>query len=122
MPNQDEQNPKDLVGENKPPLHLVPPALLLHVSEVMRLGANKYGAFNWRTKKVRYTVYLAAAMRHILQALDGEDIDLESNQPHIAHAAACMGILLDATTSGSLIDDRPTKGPASKIITALTHA
>lgn len=116
----DETNPKDLVGLKKPPVDLVPPAALLHMSRVMGLGAEKYGAYNWREKKVRSTVYLAAAMRHILQALDGEDLDPESGQPHEAHAAACMAILLDAQASGNLIDDRPTPGPAARVIEGLT--
>jgi hypothetical protein len=99
---------------------LVPAALSLCVSKVMQLGAKKYGAYNWRSKKVRATVYLAAAQRHLLQALDGQDVDEESGQSHFAHAAACMGILLDAQATGNLIDDRPTEGAAAKLIAEMT--
>ena len=116
----DESNPKDLVGATKPQLDLVPPALTLYVAKVMILGAKKYGAFNWRKKKVRHSIYLAAAMRHILQALDGEAVDPESGQSHEAHAAACLGIVLDARANDSIINDLPTKGPAAKIIRELT--
>jgi hypothetical protein len=117
----DSTNPKDLLGVLKPQVNLVPSALILRVAKVMELGAKKYGPFNWRTKKVRLTVYAAAAMRHILQLLDGENTDAESNQTHAAHAAACMGILLDAEATGSLIDDRATAGPAGKLISELTE-
>jgi hypothetical protein len=117
----DETNPKDLIGDTKPQLQLVPPALSICVSKVMALGAKKYGSFNWRTKKVRHSVYLAAALRHILQALDGEKIDPESGQPHEAHAAACMAILLDAKELGCLVDDLPPPGPAAKLIARLTE-
>jgi hypothetical protein len=109
-------NPKDLIGATKAPLTLVPAALLIITSAVMRLGAKKYGPYNWRLNKVRRTVYLEAAMRHILSALDGEDVDPESGVPHEAHAAACMGIILDALVTGNLVDDRPTPGVAGKLI------
>ena len=117
----DEANPKDALGLKKAPLRLVPAALLLYVSKVMGLGAIKYGPYNWRTKKVKLTVYLEAAQRHILAKLDGQDFDPESKQPHEAHAAACMGIVLDAMATGNLIDDRPTPGAAARLIEELTE-
>lgn len=116
----DETNPKDRIGETKPPVWLVPASANIMEAEVFRLGAAKYGPYNWREKKVRATVYIAAALRHLYSALDGEDIDPESNQPHIAHARACTGILLDALATGNLIDDRPTKGATARLIVELT--
>jgi hypothetical protein len=113
-------NPKDLLGMTKPPLTLVPAALPIITSIVMKLGAKKYGPYNWREKKVRRTVYIEAAMRHLLSALDGEDADPESGMPHEAHAAACMGIILDALVTVNLVDDRPTPGAAAKLIAILT--
>lgn len=121
-PEPDQTNPKDLLGLRKPPLRLVPPAFLVYVSKVMGLGAEKYGEYNWREKAVRRTVYLEAAMRHLLQALDGEDADPESGMPHEAHAAACMAIVLDSLAYGNLIDDRTTPGPAASLIRELTEA
>ena len=116
----DETNPKDLIGHLKPPVHLVPPALILHVSKAMENGAKKYGAANWRDKKVRMTVYLAAAMRHLLALEDGEDYAGDSGTHHAAHIAACCGIILDALEGGQLLDDRPAKGPAAAIIKKFT--
>jgi len=113
---QQSTNPKDRIGRNKPSPTDVPSALILAVAEVMKLGKKKYGPFNWRTEKVSLKVYLDAACRHILQCFDGEDFDDESQQSHVAHAAACMGIILDALATDNLIDDRPTKGPASALI------
>lgn len=115
-------NPKDLCGQKKPPMTLIPTASLFYLSRVMELGAKKYGPFNWRDPKtpVRMTVYLAAAWRHLLQILDGDDNDNESNQPHAAHAMACFAILLDAKACGTLVDDRPLKGAATKTINDLT--
>lgn len=117
-----ETNPKDLIGLTKPPLRLVPSALIIYASLAFAVGARKYGEYNWRTKKVRRTIYLEAAMRHILAALDGEDIDSESGVPHEAHAAACMGVVLDALATGNLVDDRPVKGAAAKLLKDLTEA
>jgi hypothetical protein len=117
----DATNPKDLIGEKKPPVGLIPPAALIYEAEVMRLGASKYGPYNWRDKKVRYTVYVNAALRHLLSALDGEEIDPESGMPHTAHVRACMGIILDAGANGCLIDDRPKAGKAAELIKEFTR-
>jgi hypothetical protein len=117
----DETNPKDILGMKKPPLRLVPPALIIYTSFAMAVGARKYGAFNWRNKKVRRTVYLEAAMRHLQQALDGEDADHETGKPHEASVAACMAIILDAMSCDCMIDDRPPKGPAGKLIAEFTE-
>src|SRR5438105_3387620 len=100
-------NPKDKKGDAKPSLALVPSSLLVPLSEVMKLGVKKYGAWNWRDKNPRMMVYLNAMLRHVHASLDGEDIDPESGQPHLAHAAACVLIILDAKRHGTLIDDRP---------------
>jgi hypothetical protein len=116
----DSTNPKDLIGVKKPQLDLVPPVLEIWVAKAMEDGARKYGAANWRAKKVRARVYIAAAKRHILEYLDGEDTAADSGVHHLAHAAACIGILLDAEATGNLIDDRPAKGAASRLIAELT--
>lgn len=116
----DTTNPKDLLGIKKPQLNLVPPALTIHVARAMENGAVKFGPFNWRDKKVKGTIYIAAALRHLLQYLDGEDCASDSQVHHLAHAAACLGIVLDAESCGCLIDDRPPKGPAAGLISKFT--
>jgi hypothetical protein len=116
------ENPKDRVGQTKPPLHLIPPAAEILEAVVMGLGARKYGEFNWRTSKVRATIYIAAAKRHLAQWLDGQDDDAESGVSHLAHARACLGILLDALATGHLVDDRPLPGAAHALIERHTVA
>jgi hypothetical protein len=115
------ENPKDRLGERKPPLHLIPAAAEIAESVVMALGARKYGQFNWRRTKVRASVYVAAARRHLLQWFDGEDDDLETGVSHLASARACLGILLDAVATGNAVDDRPPKGAASALIERYTR-
>lgn len=111
-------NPKDLIGATKAPLGLVPPALVVSVAPVMALGAKKYGPYNWRDKQVKLSVYLEAMLRHTLAALDGQWADPESGEPHLAHVAAGVGIVLDAQAIGQLVDDvseRP-KGAAPLLL------
>lgn len=103
-------NPKDRVGIKKPPVHLVPAAGIIEMAMAMKNGALKYGPYNWRSHPVNLTVYIGAAQRHLLLALDGEDKASDSGCHHAAHVAACMAIILDAIATGNLIDDRPVKG------------
>jgi hypothetical protein len=119
--DDNDTNPKDRHGAAKPPLGLVPPAALIRMAKAMQHGADKYGPYNWREKAVRSTIYVDAAMRHLVRYLDGEDIDPDSGCPHIAHVAACMAVLMDATDVGNLEDDRPVPGPASRLIEDLTE-
>lgn len=116
-------NPKDILGMRKPSIHLIPAAGIIHQSIPHLDGAMKYGPYNWRAKKVRMTVYIAAAQRHLLELLDGADwVQDSANGAHHAGAViACMNIILDAKETGNLIDDRPIKGPASKLIVKYTR-
>jgi hypothetical protein len=116
---KDDTNPKDLEGNKKPPLSLVPPSVIIYLAEAFREGAKKYGAYNWRTKKVQAMVYLDAALRHIMAELDGEDIDPESGKPHLAGALASLAVYIDAKETGNLVDNRPPKGIAGEAIRKL---
>ena len=105
-----DNNPKSAFGMKKPPLHLIPPVALAHEAMAMANGAEKYGAYNWRENSVASTVYVRAAMSHLLAWLDGEECAPDSDVHHLAHARACLGIILDAQEGGNLIDDRPLPG------------
>lgn len=115
-------NPKDILGMKKPPLDLIPPALEIHVAMAMKDGAKKYQPFNWRGNKVQARVYIGAAKRHIAAWLDGEEIAEDSGVHHLGHAAACIGIILDAQETGNLVDDRPRVGSASRLIKKFTES
>ncbi|MDI3307512.1 MAG: DUF5664 domain-containing protein [Acetobacteraceae bacterium] len=125
VPSQDEaypdDNPKTVLGIAKPALHVIPPVALIHLGQVMSDGARKYGPFNWREKRISFSVYFNAAMRHWLAAWDGEDVASDSKLLHLAHAMACGAILLDAMAQGTLNDDRPKiPGKTAELIAALT--
>jgi hypothetical protein len=120
MNTSDTTNPKDLLGVCKPQLNLVPPALMIHVAKAMENGAKKYGPYNWRDKKVKMSVYIAGAQRHLAALLDGEDLAEDSDVHHAAHTAACCAIILDALECNCLTDDRPPKGCAAALIKRFT--
>jgi hypothetical protein len=95
---------------------LVPPVAIIEIAQAFRDGAEKYNAYNWREKAVPTMTYLNAAMRHIYAYLDGEERSADADVLHLAHAAACLCILMDADSCGVLIDDRPNKGQASRVL------
>jgi hypothetical protein len=110
-------NPKDLLGIKKVQLNLVPASSIIYQALAMEDGAKKYGPYNWRENKVIASIYVAAAMRHLMQWYDeGEELAEDSKKPHLAHALACIGIIVDALETGNLSDDRPVPGSASKLI------
>jgi len=107
FPLEEQTNPKDLLGVKKLDLTVLPDVAIAHASHAMMNGAQKYGPYNWREKKVRADIYIAAARRHISQWFDGEECAEDSCVHHLGHAMACLAILLDAQEYGCLIDNRP---------------
>jgi hypothetical protein len=118
MINTPGANPKDLVGATKTPLALVPVGAIVQVAGAFAVGAKKYGPHNWRSYPVQRMTYLEAALRHIYADIDGETIDPETGQPHVAHAVAGLMILLDAIACDSHVDNRPPKGAAAALMAA----
>lgn len=113
-------NPKDLLGQNKPSISLIPPSSLFYLAEAMKNGATKYGPYNWRDRKVQSTIYVDAVFRHLLAYIDGEEDAEDSKISHLAHAMASLAILIDAKESNCLIDTRPKKGTSNEIIKRFT--
>jgi hypothetical protein len=109
-------NPKDLVGAKKAPLKLVPPALVIGVAEAMANGAEKYGAYNFRDIPVEMMTYIEAALRHLFAFMDGQDNAEDTGIHHLKHAGASIAIVLDGIAMGTIIDNRPSKGPAADLL------
>lgn len=105
-----DANPKTAYGATKPSLALIPPCALLHEALAFEQGAAKYGAYNWRENAVSSMTYLNAALRHIGDYLDGAQVAADSKVHNLAHARACLAILIDAEEGGHLVDDRPRPG------------
>lgn len=70
----------------KIPLDLLPQDALDEIGRVLAFGEKKYATANW-AKGIEMRRLIAAAMRHIGQFNNGEDIDKESNTSHLANAA-----------------------------------
>lgn len=116
------QNPKTPEGNRKPPLALIPGPALVQQAIAHKLGAVKYGPYNWRqVPAIEAMVYLNAALRHLHTFIDGEDIDAESLASHLGHVCACCNIVMDAQAVGNLHDDRPSKAPTSEILKSFTQ-
>jgi len=92
--------------DSKPALQYVPKAAMFAMGEAFAHGAKKYGAFNYRGG-LATTRTLAAAVRHIYQFLDGENLDSESGKSHLGHAMASIAMTLDTLEKRPDLDDRP---------------
>jgi hypothetical protein len=134
-----DPNPKKAFGATKPDLALVPPVGTLHQAMAHELGAEKYGAYNWRQSPVEAMTYIGAIARHLQAYLDGESYtsdtlfeegDLEGIEGledeeafgmvhNLGAIMASCAILLDSMELGILIDNRPPKGRASEVQTRL---
>lgn len=81
-------------GKNR--LDLIPFDALDEVGHVLTYGAGKYGDRNWELG-VDEARLMAAALRHISAHMQGNPLDDESGERHLAHAATnlLMAIALD---------------------------
>jgi hypothetical protein len=90
---------------DKLPVNLLSTEALNQTAAVLKFGADKYHAHNWRDG-FAWSRPLAAAMRHIMAYNDGEDKDPESGLSHLAHAACCIMFLLEFEKTHPELDDR----------------
>lgn len=91
--------------QNKSMVELIPWEGLEEVGFALKFGAKKYSPHNWR-KGFAWSRLAGAALRHIYQWLNGEDKDPESGLSHLAHACACILMLLTHEKKGYGQDDR----------------
>lgn len=113
-------NPKDIIGCNKIPMHLWPETATMLGAMALLDGMLKYGRSNWRDAGVRASIYFDACRRHLGAWFEGEERDQDSGLPHLAHALACLAILVDARAAGKLVDDRMFPGGYRAMADALT--
>ena len=113
-------NPKDFFGSNKLPLHLWPSTATALGCLAFLDGAGKYGRSNWCVKGVRASIYYDAARRHLDAWFEGEDLAPDSGLPHLAHALACIAIVVDAQACGKLNDDRMYPGGYLDLVKSIT--
>lgn len=90
----------------KPRFDLISPSLLFEIGQVLEFGSKKYSDRNWE-KGFTYGRPFASAMRHLWAWWNGEENDSESGLSHLAHAVACIMMLIEYKHSGRGHDDRP---------------
>lgn len=87
---------------------LIPIKSLQSLAWVYTNGAIKYGDRNWE-KGILYSRIYAAMMRHLTAWFDGEDLDKEDGQHHLASVAWGAFALLFYGCARPEMDDRPNK-------------
>lgn len=79
--------------QNKPDLSLLPKEFLEEVAKAFMHGEKKYARYNYLAGMDWHRV-IASAFRHLSAFNEGEDLDTESGNNHLAHAGACIAMLL----------------------------
>jgi hypothetical protein len=93
----------------KLPLDLLSPYAAIATAEVLLFGAQKYERWNW-SKGILYSRVYSALLRHLTAWWTGEELDPETNLPHLAHASCCLMFLLHFDLDRdqyAAYDDRP---------------
>lgn len=88
---------------------LITPKFLTALGRVLTIGDRKYpkSTRDWRFCDTP-SDYFAAAMRHMVAWQAGENVDRETGENHLIHAACCMMIIFELWLRG--VDDREEKG------------
>ena len=96
-----------MIGMRKAPMSGLPAPVLMECGLVKLHGDLKYSAYNWRYASVRASVYYSAVWRHITAWYEGQDLDPDSGEHHIAHAITGLMVLRDSQMFGNCVADRP---------------
>lgn len=91
-------------------LDLLPYAGLASAAKAFEYGLGQYGHNNYQNAK-SYRPFLAAAIRHIMKKLDGEDLDKDSGLDHISHSLACLLMAEKLKSLGKPMNDIDTMKP-----------
>jgi len=84
---------------------LIPVPALDYLARLYGKGAIKYAEHNWRLG-YKWSLSYAAAQRHMNAFWSGEDIDPETQVPHVINAAFHMFALATFITEHPELDDR----------------
>lgn len=89
----------------KPRVDLIDPSFQMGLARVLSYGAKKYSPDNWRYGS-KWSKRYASAQRHMLEWQAGNDVDEETGENHLYHAAANIMILAYWQFTGRGKDDR----------------
>jgi Domain of unknown function (DUF5664) len=99
--------------DGKPRLDLLSTKALNGVADVLRFGAQKYAADNWRGG-MAWRRLIRAALNHLTAFADGVDTDAESGLPHLDHALCCLMFLSEYQKTDNGTDDRYRARPSGE--------
>ncbi len=91
-------------------MDLIPPAAIQGMAKGFESGLVKHEERDWE-KGYPYSMYYAAAMRHLTAWWGGEDNDPEDGVSHLDHLSSCVAILQHYVCRSELFqgqDDRPS--------------
>jgi len=106
--NSTEKGSGARYNSGKADFSLIPLSTLEDEARVWEYGTKKYNAWNW-AKGMPWSVPYACAMRHLSAWQRGEEIDPESNLPHLAHVMCNIRMLILYAKTYPEGDDRPPK-------------
>jgi hypothetical protein len=120
--NSSEKGSGARYNDGKAAFDLIPLHTLEDEARVWEYGRAKYAAWNW-AKGMPWSAPFACLMRHMAAWQRGEENDVESGLPHLAHAACNLRMLTLYAKTYPEGDDRPppelmralpTIGPAER--------
>lgn len=91
--------------DGKPQFTCLPTKALFELGKVSALGANKYGMHNYR-KGIKVSRLLDAAMRHLLAAMQREELDPVDGNNHLASVAWNALVAFQMIQEHPELDDR----------------
>ena len=110
MDKKESESPTGSLRYNKgkPKMSTIPPDFLLGLAEVMTMGEEKYGRYNF-AKGNYVSVPYDSCMRHLMAYMSGEKNDNESGQHHLFHAAVNIMMMWLYDENFPEMDDREFK-------------
>lgn len=106
---------KDDSAKNR--LELIPPEFIEATGRGMTYGAKKYAPGNWANGVgLDHSRLYGAMQRHLNAYWSGEDIDPESGNCHLDHAACMLAFLIAGRERGLGADDRIAVGAARRTV------
>jgi hypothetical protein len=105
FPKEGEKQKGTKHDDGKSRMDLLDSEFLEGVGHVLRFGASKYDAHNWRGG-IAYSRLIGAAMRHLAAINKGENIDPESGMQHVHHLGCCVMFLSAMMRHRPDLDDR----------------
>ena len=89
-------------------LDLLPTDALREIALAFTYGAHKYEDRNWE-RGVNHGQLYRATLNHLMAWHERDEFDDETSLPHLAHAGACILMLLSIHLRGAGNDDRPNQ-------------